>query len=327
MKHSNISIFIPHLGCPFNCIFCDQYKITGSDKAVTPSDVYTILQNSLSSNKSNPKDTQIAFFGGSFTAIDKTLMIDFLEVANKFIGPNAYESIRISTRPDCIDIPTLEILKQYNVKTIELGIQSLDDDVLKLSKRGHSVKTAIESCKMIQDYGFELGMQMMCGLPGDTEQKDLMTAEKIIEIGCKQVRIYPVVVIEGTELAKMYHQNQYRPLEIENAVEICAKLYQKFCDNDVTVLKIGLHSDSDSIAGPFHPAFGELVRSKVFYNKIISQLKPNLEYTIEVAPKFISIANGNNKCNLISLKENGYTVKIKQNPELTGTEYKFIPSE
>lgn len=324
MKHSNISIFIPHLGCPFNCIFCDQFKITGSDSAVTPSDVYNTLSNALKSDTINKGNTQIAFFGGSFTAIPKSLMIEYLEVANKFIGLGKFESIRISTRPDCIDKETLEILKKYNVKTIELGIQSLDEDVLIASKRGHSVKTALESCRLIIDGGFELGMQMMCGLPEDNYDKDIKTAKKIIELGCKQVRIYPVVVIEGTYLAKMYKESRYTPLNVEEAIEICSDLYKLFTDNDVTVLKVGLHSDSDSIAGPFHPAFGELVRSEVFYKTLTNQINIKNAYTVYVSNSFISIAKGNCKRNELKLMNNNYNVTFKVDPKLQKDSYKII---
>ena len=321
MKHSNISIFIPHLGCPFNCIFCDQYKITGSDIAVTPYDVYKTLNESLNHPDLSLKDSQIAFFGGSFTAINRSLMTEYLEVANKFIGDNLYDSIRISTRPDCIDENVLKILKEYNVKTIELGIQSLDNTVLKSAKRGHTAEQSIEACKLIQNHGFELGMQMMCGLPGDNQEKDIQTALKIIEIGCKQVRIYPVVVIEGTELCTMYKQNKYTPLSLDEAVSICAKLYKMFTDNDVTILKMGLHTASDSIAGPFHPAFGELVRSEAFYNEILTKLNLNEKYIIEVSPDFISIANGNKKRNIIRLNNQGYNISIKQNENIQSKSY------
>ena len=327
MSHSNISIFIPHLGCPFNCIFCDQYKITGSDSIITPSTVYATLEESLKNFSKPTNDAQIAFFGGSFTAIDKDLMIEYLSVANQFIGKNGYDSIRISTRPDCIDEEILKILKMYNVKTIELGIQSLDDDVLKAAKRGHTVSQSLKSCKLIQEHGFELGMQMMCGLPEDTEDKDIATAKQIIELGCKQVRIYPVVVIAGTYLEKMYNEGAYTPLELEKAVSICAKLYKMFTDNNVTILKMGLHTASNNVAGPFHPAFGELVRSEAFYNELTSNLEHGRKYTVEVSPNFISIANGNSKRNLNRLKENNYCVSIVQNSTLTSNEYKIKTSE
>lgn len=320
MKHSNISIFIPHLGCPFNCIFCDQYKITGSDKAVTPLDVYNTLKSALEISR-KPSDTQIAFFGGSFTAINKNLMIEYLKVANEFIGKGAFDSIRISTRPDCINEEILDILKKYNVKTIELGIQTLDDDVLKMSKRGHTADTAISSCKMIIEKGFELGMQMMCGLPGDTEQKDIETAKKIIELGCKQVRIYPVIVIKDTELCKMYEKGMYTPLDTKNAVKICAKLYKMFSDNNVTILKIGLHSSSDGVAGPFHPAFGELVRSEVFYNEIKAKISRDTPVLISTSINFTSIANGNKKSNLKRFADEGYQITIKQDPKLEDKDY------
>lgn len=325
MKHSNISIFIPHLGCPFNCIFCDQFKITGSDSAVTPSDVYNTLDTALNSDSLDKKETQIAFFGGSFTAIPRKLMIQYLEVASKFTGSEKFDSIRISTRPDCINKEILEILKYYNVKTIELGIQSFDDEVLKASKRGYTSKTALDSCNLITQNGFELGIQMMCGLPQDNRLKDLATARKAIETGCKQVRIYPVIVIDGTRLADMYKNNEYVPLTTNDAVSICAELYTMFSDNDVTVLKMGLHTDSDSIAGPFHPAFGELVRSEVFYNSLISQINHIDSYIVYVSPCYASIAIGNGKRNKTRLKDNGYNVTFKTDSTLNNTPpYKII---
>lgn len=323
MRHSNISIFIPHLGCPYNCIFCDQFKITGSDNAVTPLTVDTILKQASEDSKLHSESTQIAFFGGSFTAINKNLMIEYLTVANKYIENGCFDSIRISTRPDCINHEVLEILKKFNVKTIELGIQSFDDEVLKNSKRGHTSETAFKSCKLITDYGFELGLQMMCGLPSDNEQKDLYTANKIIETGCKQVRIYPVVVIEGTELAKMYKNGEYTPLNTEEAVSICAKLYTLFTKNNVTILKMGLHSESNNIAGPFHPAFGELVRSKAFYDSLIEQLDKNCEYEIAVKPNFYSIAVGNKKKNVKQLINSGYKVTFSTDNHIDDT-YRII---
>ncbi len=306
MRHANISIFIPHLGCPFNCIFCDQYKITGSDKAVTPRDVYEILLNAKDSVDSN--NTQIAFFGGSFTAIDRKLMTEYLSVAYKFIESGDFESIRISTRPDCINDEIATTLKKYGVKTVELGVQSLDDEVLIASKRGHTALQSLEAVKLLHLYGFEVGMQMMCGLPCDTREKDIETAKKIIESGCKQVRIYPVVVIDGTHLAKMYKNGEYAPLTVEKAVDICAILYKMFADANVKILKMGLHSDSESIAGPFHPSFGELVRSRVFFNEITEKISPKEYANIKCAQRFISIAKGNKSDNALKLKQLGYNI-------------------
>lgn len=309
MRHSNISIFIPHLGCPFNCIFCDQYKITGSDKCVTPQDVLLTL-NEAKKHGLSSGDTQIAFFGGSFTAIDRNLMIEFLKVAYKFIKDGSFESIRISTRPDCINQEVVDILKSYGVKTVELGVQSLDDDVLFASKRGHTAADCINAYNLLTKNGLDVGMQMMCGLPGDTLDKNIETANLIINLGCKQVRIYPVCVIEGTELACMYKNNRYTPLSVDEAVERCAILYKMFETAGVRVLKIGLHTDSESIAGPFHPAFGELTKSRVFLNDLKAQILPHSSVTVYCAPNFISIAKGNKKQNLELLLKQGYNVNF-----------------
>lgn len=309
MRHANISIFIPHLGCPFNCIFCDQYKITGSDSCVTPDDVYATLCRARERGLSS-KDTQIAFFGGSFTAIDRELMVRFLSVAYEFIKDGSFDSIRISTRPDCIDSEVLEILKCYGVKTVELGVQSLDDGVLDAACRGHSAKQSLEAVKLIQSMGLEAGMQMMCGLPGDTRFKDIETAKKIIDTGCKQVRIYPVCVIEGTHLADMYKRGEYIPLTVDEAVDTCAILCDMFEKAGVTVLKCGLHTDSGSIAGPFHPALGELVRSQMFYNKITREFERGAALEILCSNRFISVAKGNKGKNLPLFEKAGLNVTI-----------------
>jgi len=309
MQHANISIFIPHLGCPFNCIFCDQYKITGSDKAVTPQDIYNIFIDAKNRGLQSEK-TQIAFFGGSFTAIDRALMLAFLEVAYEFVKDGTFDSIRISTRPDCIDSEVLEILKKYGVKTIELGVQSLCDDVLLTAKRGHTANDSLKAAKLIMESGFELGMQMMCGLPADTRARDIETAQKIIDIGCKQVRIYPVVVIGGTYLEKMYRNGEYTPLSVDEAVDVCATLYGMFTEAGVTILKIGLHTDSGAVAGPFHPAFGELVRSQVFFNEITAKISKNTPVTIKCANRFVSVAKGHRGKNVTLFEKGGYDIKI-----------------
>lgn len=315
MRHSNISIFIPHLGCPFNCIFCNQYKITGSDSAVTPDDVYKTLCKAKASCL-DCKNTQIAFFGGSFTAINQKLMIEYLEVAHKFIEDGSFDSIRISTRPDCIDENILKILEKYHVKNIELGVQSLDDDVLKASCRGHSSNDSLNAVKLIQQAGLDVGMQMMCGLPKDSKQKDIETAKRIIDTGCKEVRIYPVCVIEGTKLEKMYKDGSYIPLKLDEAIDICAILCKMFEDAGVTVLKCGLHSDSGNIAGPFHPAFGEMVRSQMFFDEITSKFERGSSLEISCSNRFISTAKGNRGKNIHLFENEGYNIKISVDKQL-----------
>ncbi len=321
MSHSNISIFIPHLGCPFNCIFCDQYKITGVDRSVTPADVKKTLKAAANDLHLSKKETQIAFFGGSFTAINRKLMVEYLESAASFLGEGGFDSIRISTRPDCVQDDVLELISHYGVKTIELGIQSFDDDVLRASKRGYDAKTAIDACKRITEHGFELGVQMMCGLPNDTPKKDMLTARITCELGCKQVRIYPVIVIRGTELQRMYERGQYAPISLEDAVSVCSRLYRFFNENGVTILKMGLHSASDSVAGPFHPAFGELVRSRAFLDDIKGKLSGKT-HTVYVSPAFISTAIGNGRANVKELERSGIQVVFKQDSTLSLGEYR-----
>lgn len=203
-KEYIIPIFVPNLGCPNDCTFCNQKKISGEQKQVTAEDVRKTVEYYLKNFKDDSKYVEIAFFGGSFTGIDKDKQIELLEAANEFIKSKQVSSIRISTRPDYIDRKTLKLLKKYHVKTIELGVQSSNDYILKKSKRGHTFKDVVKASKLIRFYGFTLGHQMMVGLPESTEHDEINTARDLIKLKPKIVRIYPVLVIKGTELAREY---------------------------------------------------------------------------------------------------------------------------
>lgn len=257
-------------------------------------------------------DYEIAFFGGSFTAIDREYMLELLKAAYPYVKSGQVRGIRISTRPDCIDAEILDILKAYGVTSIELGAQSMDDGVLKENRRGHTAQDVADASGLIQSYGFELGLQMMTGLYTDTQEKAVETAERIIALSPKTVRIYPTVVLKNTYLAELYEKGVYTPLNVEESVELCARLVPMFENADIKVIRLGLHSGKDikenMLAGGFHDSFGELVKSRILVNKILEL--PPADYQVFVHPKSLSKLKGNNKRNIYLLMEKGYNIKI-----------------
>lgn len=257
-------------------------------------------------------DFEIAFFGGSFTAIDREYMLELLQAAYPYVKSGQVRGIRISTRPDCIDTEILDILKAYGVMSIELGAQSMDNGVLEANRRGHTAQDVADASGLIQSYGFELGLQMMTGLYTDTQEKAVETAERIIALAPETVRIYPTVVLKNTYLAELYEKGVYTPLNVEESVELCARLVPMFENADIKVIRLGLHSGKDikenMLAGGFHDSFGELVKSRILVNKILEL--PPADYQVFVHPKSLSKLKGNNKRNIYLLMERGYNIKI-----------------
>lgn len=318
MKKSNISIFIPHLGCPHKCSFCDQKAITSVTEAPTPNEVENIVRDAVSGGRCNPQNTEIAFFGGSFTAIERDYMISLLSVAKKMVDIYGLEGIRISTRPDAIDDDVLNILKEYGVTAIELGAQSTDNNVLKLNRRGHTFENIEKASKLIKDYGFSLGLQMMTGLYGSNDKIDRKTAEDIANLSPDTVRIYPAITLKNTFLANLYQRGIYIPPTLENTVSLCAELLNFFNEQEIKVIKLGLHSSTEVeenyVAGPYHQSFRELCESKIFLNNAINVLEnapKNSEINLYVNTKSISKMIGNNKNNILALYELGYKVNVK----------------
>lgn len=311
-RHINIPIFIPHLGCPNMCVFCNQRTISG----VKQFDIGTVrktIDENLSSLNSDDH-VEIAFFGGSFTGIDRDLMIELLMIAHEYILSGKVKSIRCSTRPDYIDREILDILKLYGVKTIELGLQSTDSNVLCYTKRGHSFEDERRACALIRENGFDLVGQMMIGLPYSTLETELATADFIINCGASAARIYPTVVFRDTELCSMTLKKEYLPLSIDDAVTRSASVLQKFVEAGLDVIRIGLCSsdnllsDKTYFAGPNHPALGELVISELYYNIIKKKLSEmtlsdNCKIEIIVSPGAISKAIGQKRKNKIRLLE------------------------
>jgi len=318
MKHINVAVFVPHCGCPNQCTFCNQRAISGATSPTTPEDVIKAVEIALP--KADKETSEIAFFGGSFTAIDKDYMISLLSAAYPYIKNGHFKGIRISTRPDCIDEETLDILKSYGVTSIELGAQSMNDNVLLLNKRGHTADDVIKASKLISSYGFELGLQMMTGMYMSSDADDISTAEKIIELKPRTVRIYPTVVLKGTELENLFLEKKYTPPTLDDSVNLCAKLLKMFYDNGIKVIRLGLHSggdvDENFVAGIFHPAFRELCESRIYLDTITKTLKDQGRYTVFVRPSEISKMIGQKKANLNYLLSKGYDVTVRPDDSL-----------
>lgn len=333
-KHANIPVFIPHLGCPNQCVFCNQKTISG----VTEFDITKVKDEINTALETICRDTsaEIAFFGGSFTGIDRELMTELLKIGYEYIKSGKIESIRCSTRPDYIDEEILSILRMYGVKTIELGLQSSNDMVLAMTKRGHGSEHEIKACKMITDAGFDLVGQMMIGLPGSTLEDEMKTAEFIVSSGASAARIYPTVVFRDTELCQMAISGEYHPITLEEATERSARILQYFCDNNIRVIRIGLcasenlTSDEKYYSGPNHPALGEMVESRLYLNKIFdllnkTELFEDTILTISVAKGSLSKAIGQKKINKERIMQNYpcYGVKFKEDSGLSGYEVKI----
>lgn len=316
MRHGNISVFVPHIGCPHRCSFCNQNTITGEKFAPKSEDVKRAVETAAAQTNYNPHNTELAFFGGSFTAIPMGYMTELLDAGYEYVKKGTVSGIRISTRPDAITPEILDILKSRGVTAIELGCQSLDDEVLRLNHRGHTAGDVEKASALIKEYGFSLGLQMMTGLYGDNDEKAFLTAKKIIEYGADTVRIYPTLLLKGTYLYSLYKKGEYTPQTLENAVELTARLLLLFEQNSVNVIRIGLHSvESDGfVSGPWHPAFGELAKSKVLLKKVLKIIKdkniPKGNIEISLPKSKVSAMIGQKRINVLTLEKMGYNAKI-----------------
>lgn len=297
-------------------------------------DVTAVLEKAALDN-TNPETTEIAFFGGSFTAIERGYMISLLEAAFPFVESGRFCGIRISTRPDAIDGDVLGVLKKYGVTSVELGAQSTDDGVLLLNRRGHTRADIFEASHLIKQHGFSLGLQMMTGLLGDTFEKSVATARDIISIRPDTVRIYPTVTLEGTRLGELYKAGEYKPQTLDEAVELCAVLLKMFYDENIRVIRLGLHSGGNVadgyLAGPYHPAFGEMCESKIFLDGALEYLKniypqpDGTVFEIGVSKSAVSKMTGQHGCNKKTLAENGYQVTVYGTDSLTGYQMQITP--
>ena len=272
MKHYNIPIFLPELACPYRCVYCNQFSITGNDDIVKPEDVKNIIDSHLTSFKEENRFVEVAFFGGNFTGLPVKMQNDYLEVVQPYLDKNLVHGIRCSTRPDYISLQRVKEIKHLGMRNIELGAQSTNDEVLNHCKRGHTYNDIVEASQIILSEDITLGLQMMIGLPYDSEEKDFQTAKDIVNLGAKETRIYPCIVVNDTELETMYRNGEYKALSINEAVSRSAKLYSYFIENQVKVLRIGLHQSDELdaggyVAGPYHKNFAEMVFSHIWKEK------------------------------------------------------------
>lgn len=304
-KHYTIPVFIPELACPNRCVFCNQQKISGQLFIPEEAEIVSQIETYLAGFPAGAH-IEIGFFGGSFTGVPIHEQEHFLRIAQPYLKSGQIHGIRVSTRPDYISADRLDLLKAYGVTTIELGAQSLDEEVLIKSKRGHTIADVVKAAALIISYGFSLGLQMMTGLPGDTLEKTLMTAHRIVELGADNTRIYPALVIKNTELEDLYRSGQYQPLSIEEAVFRVKQIIPIFEEANITILRIGLHpsegllNGDDLVAGPFHPSFRELAESALWSDlfKDLTWLRSEeiLEIYIPVGQRNMAIGyNGINK--------------------------------
>ena len=316
-KEYIIPIFVPHLGCPNACTFCNQRSISGQTKMITGQDVKDTIEYYLSNFKDDNKYVEVAFFGGSFTGIEEEIQEELLEAANEYIKQGKVNSIRISTRPDYIDKKILKRLKKYHVKTIELGVQSTSDYILARCQRGHTYADVKKASKLIRRYRFILGHQMMLGLPESTKLDEVNTAKDLIRLKPKIIRIYPVLVIKGTKLEEEYKSGEYVPLTINQAIERSKEVVKMFQRKNIQVIRIGLQNtntiddpskkESEVIAGQYHPAFRQLVESSMWYDAIIEKIKKFNAKVKEVEIR----ANSANINNIIGHKKDNIN-KLKQ---------------
>ncbi len=307
-----IPFFIPHSGCPHQCVFCNQKNITGQVVSVEASSIpRKIAEYVKTTNPDQP--VQVAFYGGSFTALGIDMQKSYLEAVRPFLLSGQIKSIRLSTRPDNINREILSLLKEYHVQTVELGVQSMDDRVLALSGRGHSAIDTENAVKLLREDAFIVGLQLMPGLPGDSAQKFIDTVDKTISLEPDFVRMYPLLVIKDTPLEGLYKTGQYTPLSFNEAVFLCREALIKFDQADIEVIRIGLQPTAELgkpgtiLAGPYHPAFRQVVESSILLDRmkaLLTNRKPSsLEVTFLVNPGDISAAVGQKRSNTEYLKK------------------------
>ena len=332
-RHANVSIFVPHVGCPNQCSFCDQNRISGTARPPEPQAIRPVLEAGLKNLGDKAPEAQIAFFGGSFTAVNPDYRRALLAVAGDYIGGGGYGGIRISTRPDAIDEDILRELKASGVTAIELGVQSMDDEVLRANGRGHSASHAVEASRLIRENGFSLGHQMMTGLWQSTPEKDEETARQLAQLMPDTMRIYPTLVLQGTELARLYEAGQYQPPTLAQAVAQCGNLLAFFEEKSIKVIRLGLHSEEaltdNLLAGPYHPAFRELCESSLMLGRLRAELvRQGINsgaITVAVAVGHTSKMLGQKRCNAVTLAKEGYQLTVKEAVDMAPLAVRIAP--
>ena len=326
-RASIIPVFVPHLGCPHACVFCNQRRISGAQRAATAEDVKNSIEQAAAFLPKGGK-RQLAFYGGSFTTIPGDQQEALLSAAREALDRGEIDATRLSTRPDAIDDEVLARLRRFGVETVELGAQSMDDSVLRLSGRGHTAADVERASKLLQTAGFRLVLQMMTGLPGSTDEKDMETARKIIALRPDAVRIYPTVIVRDTALYGMWRAGEYREHTVEDAVRVCAEILPLFETAEIPVIRLGLNptdelSNGAAVAGAYHPALGELVKSRILLNRARELLRgvgPGSRVTLTVGRGKTSQMTGRHRENIRRLTEEfGLAeIKIRENSESGG---------
>jgi histone acetyltransferase (RNA polymerase elongator complex component) len=317
-EHNNkpliIPIFIMNSGCPHRCIFCNQ-KITAGNfpPQITRDHFDTEVKSYMDWNKERSSTTEIAFYGGSFTGIDHSYQEELLSWANSYIADGEVSSIRISTRPDYITVDTLSLLKKYNVSTVEIGAQSFNDEVLRFAQRGHDAAATVAAIKLLKEHDFHTGLHLMAGLPKDTKDGFMDSINKAIELRPDTMRLHPLIVLTGTALAEELLLGKYKPLELAEAVDLCSQAWEKLTAAGISVIRVGLQiteamaKDGAVLAGPFHPAFGSLVLSSIFYNSTIKLLanipQETQEIRFNLSPQDMSSFRGQRNTNIAAIKK------------------------
>lgn len=330
IKHYTIPIFIPEKACPHRCIFCNQQKISGHIHIPTPQEAEAIVKNYLKTLPQKGSHIEIGFLGGNFTGIPDTEQEVYLKIAQSFVQNGTIHGIRISTRPDYIDVPTLQRLKKYGVHTIELGAQSMHPEVLQAAGRGHTPQDVSNAAYLIRKYHFSLGLQMMIGLPNDSRERSLETARQIIALGADNTRIYPCLVIKDTPLANLYQQGKYHPLSMDEAIGTAALVYKLFETHQVNIIRVGLHpsegllSGNELVDGPFHPSFRELVLTQLWSETLAPLCQQNgRELWITVAPGQENVAAGHKGINRRKLETHFSKIHFNTKPSLSGRQFHF----
>ncbi|MFT9055935.1 MAG: radical SAM protein [Ethanoligenens sp.] len=321
-KQANVAFFIPHLGCTHACSFCDQHSIAGQGTPPSPNEVTETLARVREQMGARAQGAEVAFFGGSFTAIPRAQMRALLEAVVPFLGTNGFSGIRLSTRPDAVADEVLSLLKDYGVTSIELGAQSMDDVVLRQNGRGHTAAQVRDAAARIRRAGFSLGLQMMTGLPGDSASGARRTARELAALQPDAVRIYPALVLKGTRMADWWADGRYTPQPLDEAVLLCAALFAYFTRKGIHVLRMGLHAEAsmqrDLLDGPWHPAFGELCESRLYYTAARRVLaKAGDADRLYVARGQISKLVGQHRRNLLALEAwTGHRLQMQEDAAL-----------
>ena len=303
-----LPLFVPHWGCPWHCVFCNQNRISGAQRTATAADVDKIIEDAAALPCHGAK-RQLAFYGGSFTAIPAQQQEELLAAAKAQIDAGALDSIRLSTRPDAIDETVLARLRRYGVETVELGAQSMDDAVLRLSGRGHTAAQVGRAARLVKEAGFQLILQMMTGLPGASDETDVETARRLIALRPDGVRIYPTVIVRDTALCELWQRGAYREHTVEDAVRVCTRILPLFDAAGIPVIRLGLNPTEElsagaAVAGAYHPALGELVRSRILLEQarqLLRGIEAGSTVTLSVPPVLLSQMIGQHRINVETL--------------------------